>query len=102
MSSLATRMPSMRAGRVFDTVTDARRFDALAVCDFVELFVQTPTPWLLPPVHSAAVGAHSVSAEVWAREGADKTPALLGEAHAHHHRARHVASTPHTTALGPD
>ncbi len=56
VSSLNTRMPPMRAGKVFEMVTNPQRFDAMAVPDFVELFSPSPNPFLLPPIGTRDVG----------------------------------------------
>ena len=50
MAALATRMPVLRAGRVFELCMDPQRFDAMAVPDFVELYSPAPSPFLLPPI----------------------------------------------------
>jgi 2-methylcitrate dehydratase len=50
LASLGTRMPVLRAGRVFEMCMDPQRFDAMAVPDFVELFSPSPSPFLLPPI----------------------------------------------------
>ena len=56
VAALGTRMPPVRAGRVFEIVNDPRRFDSMAVPDFVELFAPAPPPFVLPPIGALRYG----------------------------------------------
>jgi 2-methylcitrate dehydratase len=46
IAALRTRMPSTRAGRVFERVIDPQQFDTMSVPDFVDLFSPNPDPYL--------------------------------------------------------